>query len=278
MKQNELVVSTTAFEFEYEWYPESGSAHTGDAITLTVNRRASDISAMLLPPLPAVKLEGLATYPQAPVVNDKTDRGDLTGERTDSIIWLIEEPGNYDIPGIRFQWWDPDSLELKQQIIPGIKLDVPSSITDLGSTDAARNAGRSTSDLLWLLVVVVLASLGIFLWPGNKRRSSAQAVESEKSAFKTLERACKSNQISQAYTALHSWLTWVSSDMTLGKFADTCNDSQLNAELKHLQEELISTESNWQGANLLSALRRTRKKITQKKEILLKAQLAPLNP
>jgi hypothetical protein len=66
--------------------------------------------------------------------------------------------------------------------------------------------------------------------------------------------------------------------MTLSEFAGACDDNHLNDELKHLQEELISAKSNWQGTNLLIALRRARKKITQQKVDQLKVHLAPLNP
>jgi hypothetical protein len=78
-KPGELIVTTTSFELEHDWQPATGAANIGDAVTLTVNRRAGDISAMLLPPLPVFQADGLAAYPQAPDVSDKTDRGDLTG-------------------------------------------------------------------------------------------------------------------------------------------------------------------------------------------------------
>jgi len=136
VKQGELVITTTSFELDYNWQPESAGAQTGDAFTLTVTRQASDISAMLLPPLPVFSTDGLAVYPQAPEIKDKSNRGDLTGERTDSIIWVVERPGTYNIPGIRFQWWDPDKHELKQQIIPGLKLDIPPPATDKATTQA----------------------------------------------------------------------------------------------------------------------------------------------
>ena len=114
-KPGDLVVTTRSFKLDYEWKPGSIVSKTGDAVTLTVRRRAGDISAMLLPPLPVFRTEGLASYPQTPEISDKTDRGDLTGVRNDSVTWVVERPGTYEIPGIRFQWWDPVNRELKQQ-------------------------------------------------------------------------------------------------------------------------------------------------------------------
>jgi hypothetical protein len=278
VKQGELVITTTSFELDYNWQPESAGAQTGDAFTLTVTRQANDISAMLLPPLPVFSSEGLASYPQAPEIKDKTNRGDLTGERTDRIIWVVEKPGTYNIPGIRFQWWDPDKHELEQQVIPGLRLDIPPSTADKASTQASDKPGLATNDYLWLLIVVLVASITAFLWLRHTRESAGQQLETESSAFRTLQDACKSNDAAQSYAALHRWLRWVSPSVTLSDFARDSSDKQLSAELKHLQEELISSEPHWQGDKLLSALQRNRGKIMQKQIIQLKTQLAPLNP
>ncbi len=278
VKQNEMVITTTSFKFDYTWQPESGAAHTGDALTLTVSRQASNISAMLLPPLPVYQVEGLATYPQAPVVNDKTNRGDLTGERTDSIIWVVEKPGVYDIPGIRFQWWDPNSLELKQQIIPGIKLNILPLPSDKTPPDEADKNAQSGNDHLLVLLIIILAVLSVLLWLGFKRGTSRHAEDNEKTAFKTLQSAISSHHAGQSYGALCSWLNWVSPAVTLAEFAAACDNTQLSEELEHLQQALISADSNWRGNRLLSALQQVRNVIKQQKAVQNKAALAPLNP
>lgn len=278
VKPGDLVITTSSFDLNYSWQPESGIAQTGDALTLTVTRQANDISAMLLPPLPVFHIEGLAAYPQAPQVKDKTNRGDLTGERTDSIIWVIEKPGTYNIPAIRFQWFDPRSLELKQQTIPGLDLDIPSSVVAQPSQNAGATAAKIAKDYIWLFILIFVASTAIPFWFKQKRTSSHQNIESESSTFKTLQLACRNNQASQTYAALHAWLSWVESAVTLTEFADLCGDSRLSAELLRLQKTLISTDSNWQGDQLLSALNRNRAVIRRRKTAQLKTRLLPLNP
>jgi hypothetical protein len=285
VKEGDLLITTRSFRLDYQWQPESGTAQTGDAFTLTVKRRAHDISAMLLPPLPVFRAEGLAAYPQAPEVNDKTNRGDLTGERTDTIIWVVEKPGAYDIPGIRFQWWDPDSRELKQQIIPGLKLDILPSPADKVAADASDVTGQSGNHYFWLLVAVFMAATAAFLYLRFGRKAPGQAVDTEKSTFATLQKACKSNHIGQTHSALHAWIAQSSPALspnsrpvTLSEFAWACDDTQLAAEFEQLQEALIATDSNWQGSELLNSLLRIRRKINQQKAVHLKTHLAPLNP
>jgi len=285
VKDGDLVVTTTSFELDHNWQPQTATAKTGDAITLTVTRRANDISAMLLPPLPVYRTKGLAAYPQAPEVNDKSNRGDLTGERIDSIIWVVEKPGLYDIPGIRFQWWDPDNRELKQQIIPGLNLDIPPSPAGSVTANISDQPGQPYKGFLWLLATAVMVIATAFLWLRIRRKTVEQPVVTEKTTFTTLQKACQSNQPGQALTALHDWLVWSaptllpnSQSIILSEFARACDDTRLTAEFTHLQEALIDSDNNWQGSGLLSALQRIRRTIKQQKIVQSKAQLAPLNP
>ena len=285
VKQGDLVVTTTSFELNHDWQPQSGTAQTGDAFTLTVTRRASDISGMLLPPLPVFQAEGLAAHPQAPEVSDITNRGDLTGERIDAIIWVVEKPGTYDIPGIRFQWWDPHSRELKQQIVPGLSLEILPSPADKTTADSGDKPEQAGKDYLWLLVAVFTALTAGFLWLRFGPRTSRRAVDTEKSTFTALQKTCKRNHAGQTHSTLHAWLAWSlpmgvpnSRSLTLSEFAQAHDDTQLAAELQRLQEALISSDNNWQGSRLLSALQRIRGKINKQKTVQSTSHLAPLNP
>ena len=284
-KPGELIVTTTSFELEHEWQPATGAANTGDAVTLSVSRRAVDISAMLLPPLPVFQADGLEAYPQAPVVNDKTDRGDLTGERTDSITWVVEQAGTYEIPGIRFQWWDPVRHELKQQIVPGLSLDIPPVTADDTGRVTTGSPENNSGWPLKLLIVVITALLALALWLRFRRKSHNQEPENERTAFTRLANVCKNNQAGQTYTAIHTWLEYIPlvapnhpRPLTLNEFADTCDDRQLANDLDKLQRALVTSASDWQGDDLLSSLRRIRRRINRHKSSSAETHLAPLNP
>jgi len=284
-KPGELIVTTTSFEFEHDWQPATGALNIGDAVTLTVNRRASDISAMLLPPLPVFQADGLAAYPQAPDIDDKTDRGDLTGERIDSITWLVEQAGVYEIPGIRFQWWDPLSRELKQQIIPGMSLDIAPVAADDTVAATTGSPGTNYDWPLKLLIAVITALLALALWLHFRRKSHHQEPENERTTFTRLANACKNHQAGQVHTAIHAWLEYVPlaatnhpRPLTLNEFAGLCDDRQLANDLDKLQRALIASSPDWQGDELLNSLQRIRRQINRRKPSLAEAYLAPLNP
>ena len=284
-KAGELVVTTSSFELEHEWQPVSGATKTGDAFTLKVSRLASDISAMLLPPLPVFRTDGLAAYPQMPEVSDKTDRGDLTGVRIDSITWVVEKSGTYEIPGIRFQWWDPLSLELKQQVIPGLSMDIAATASDETPAATAMEPEQKSSQLLYLLILVITVLSVCALWLGLRRGRPDQYPDSEKTTFTRLELACKNSQAGQAYSAIHAWLEFSSlaatdnsHTVTLSDFACSWDDRQLAAELENLQAALVTSTSDWHGDGLLSSLQRIRRKISKQKAVQSKTHLVPLNP
>jgi len=285
VNEGDLVVTTTSFKMEHDWQTAPGTASTGDAITLTVTRSADDISAMLLPPLPVFRTEGLAAYPQTPDVRDKTDRGDLTGQRTDSIIWVVEQPGTYEIPGIRFQWWDPDSRELKQQVVPGLTMDIPSP--PAGTTGKPGNGQPDTSHKTLLRWVVTLLTSMIVtgLWMRFGRETKKAPTDTEKSAFAAVQQACRSNDARLALASMHQWLEYLTParspnarHLTLNEFAESCHDTQLAAEFTRLQECLITPGSQWQGDQILPLLRRHRAVMVKQQGVKSTARLAALNP
>jgi len=164
VKPGDLVVTTDSFKLDYDWQPATGAANTGDAVTLSVIRKASDISAMLLPPLPVFRVEGLAAYPQTPGVKDQADRGDLTGERSDAITWIVEKPGVYKIPGIRFQWWDPGRKVLSEKVIPALELEVAANPAFASGPSTQEMPGFRASPKVWGMVVALLALLVSLGW------------------------------------------------------------------------------------------------------------------
>lgn len=283
-KTGELIVTTTSFALEYEWKPATGTAKTGDAVTLTVNRSAGDISAMMLPPLPVFRVDGLAAYPQAPDVTDRTDRGDLTGERIDNITWVVEQPGVYEIPGIRFQWWDPVSRELKQQVVPGLSLDISEIAKDDTVTEGAGSTEKHSASIpLWILPIAAL--FAIMLWFYFRQRSYKQQPVNERTVFTLLASACKNHQAVQAYTAIYTWIEHLPLEapnhprpLTLSEFAGICDDPQLADDLETLQKALVTSVPGWRGDNLLRSLKRTRHRLTRQNPKSAEAHLAPLNP
>lgn len=171
---DEIVVSSPSLEMEYEWTLPTEPAAPGAALSLVVTRRSEKVSAMLLPPLPVFEAPGLATYPAAPELGDRSNRGQLVGERTDQITWIVEQPGNYEIPALRFRWWDPVRERLQDQTIEGVSLEV------IGETNpGSSSAPGKPSSRNWLLSSLALGgllALGLALMLSTALRDGARRL------------------------------------------------------------------------------------------------------
>lgn len=156
-----LLVTTDSFGMESSWSPRvpgDGPVElkVGDALTLTVDREAQGVPGMVFTPLPEYTIEGVSDYPDPPVVNDQVNRGSLTGSRIDSVTYIFERQGDYTIPELRFQWWDPAKEVLSEKNVPETTVTVMANPAFANQPDAV---GRSVGRLNWKALAWVLGGL-----------------------------------------------------------------------------------------------------------------------
>ena len=184
-----LMVTTGSFSADWSWnrdLPEDGSLdlQTGDALTLEVRRRARDLPAMVFEPLPLPSIEGLGVYPETPVVNDRVNRGVLTGERTDRITFICETAGRYRIPDWRFQWWDPERERLAEEVVPGPVLKVTTNPAFGAAAPVPKHQPGAGIPWRRLLVAVIVLTLALLAWlrvePLAARWGSAQRARARR--------------------------------------------------------------------------------------------------
>lgn len=174
-----LLVTTGSFSMQASWVPslsEDGAIElmAGDSLTLQVEREAADVPGMVFTPLPHFNTEGISVYPEAPQVTDRVNRGSLTGSRIDSDIYIFEQAGNYTIPGLSFQWWDPEREVLSERVIPETAVTVSANPVFAGreaiaQTGKQRDWKAIAATLILLFTVVFLLSIG---WLYLKRASA----------------------------------------------------------------------------------------------------------
>jgi hypothetical protein len=282
---------------ESSWRPhrsgDEGSLalQVGDALTLEVNRRADDVPGMVFDPLPKMAIDGLAVYPGTPRVDDRVNRGSLTGQRNDTITFVCERKGRFIIPELKFQWWDPERERLEEKIIPSLSLEVTANPAFAGaSTSSGNGAGRVFS---WPAFILALSLVLLLIFPGRIlfRRTAqylqtrrAQKEAGEPWAWKQVERACKRGLADRAYPAISLWLSrsgLPGGEITLLQLAENQGDKGLGNEAIELQEQLISgsgldSGGQWNGRELVSRLKRYRDSACMDSRRV--ESLSPLNP
>jgi hypothetical protein len=112
-------VAARSLEVEESWQGQRGDYRVGDAITRERVITVDDAPAMMIPPSPAPgAAEGLSLYHAPPQVTDRRDRGRLVGVRREQLVATIEAPGDYELPGAEFLWFNTESGALEIASLP----------------------------------------------------------------------------------------------------------------------------------------------------------------
>lgn len=125
------------------WNKSLSQLKVGDVIerTITVNARGT------LPQfIPAIKPDNLNfanIYPQDPELKDLRDDYDANGQLTQQFIYLMEKEGNFEIPGIEVQWWNPNVRRLQKRALPAHRITVMSN-PGLGMVTSIRDSLDAT--------------------------------------------------------------------------------------------------------------------------------------
>ncbi|MBR0819878.1 BatD family protein [Bradyrhizobium liaoningense] len=239
----------------------SDQLKAGDAVTRTVTIRAEGTPAMLLPTQRFAAVKGLALYPTQPTLSDKTEgRTDvLTATRVDAATYMLEQPGEYELPAIDIGWWNAGSNQVE-----AIHLDaVPLKVAVNPAAEGGAGIDRTRRDWTWSGIIDMVADHWLFLllavpviagfaWaaPAAVRRTARayrrrrQAyLQSEAFAFRRFRRAALRHDARAAYFSLLDWLAHVggaASKNSLERFKAAAGDTDLGREIGAVENKLFA--------------------------------------
>lgn len=176
----------------------------GDAFSVEVVQQASDVTAMMLPALSFPEFSGLAAYPEPPVLQNSSNRGTATAQRTQRITYLVEQPGQYQIAEQQLYWWDTDNAQLRTVVIPALVIDAGTAVTPAATASEPVSPATAAGQANYRLLVIVLcaaAALGLLIWRGLLRYRQSNA-----SAWGRANRALRHGD---AQTAAHWFYHWL---------------------------------------------------------------------
>jgi len=281
------VITTTNFRLTDKWNPEQGETKVGDAFTRTVTMTADDLPGMAFPPLEIKKIDGLGIYTRRPRVEDKMQRGEFTGRRTEIITYVCERKGTFIIPQTTVQWWNPKTGNLQDVTLESMTFNVAANplFEKEGSVVASQTdpAGFSWKWIALILFFISLAVLLFFLQRRKKQRSASEQIDREALFFREFRRAADSQDAGATIGALFQWLDYsglIGTTGTLARFTELVNDPQLDKEIKLLEIALYAggKEGKWSGDQLYGAVQRVREKLKKHNVAVEKGSLPPLNP
>lgn len=258
----------------------------GDSVVRTIVVTAQDTPAMLLPPVNFAVADGLAVYPDQPVLSDQADtRSDaLTGTRTDQATYMLQKPGDFVLPAIDIAWWRFGGNAIQHARADPVTLHVADNPALRPAPQAKEARGwdwrRGLDWLLehWRAVLIVLGIVGALAWIARpvfeacrawyRRRRSAY-LASEARAFAVLRRAARGDDVARTYAALLGWLSHVDALVpphSVRGLKAAAQDMELDRELASLEQRLFmnAASADWSPRMLMQRLAHARRHLRVK--------------
>lgn len=285
LRPDEVVVSTTAFEATETWNPTPSDAVTGAAFTRTITMRANNVPGMLLPALRYPRTQGLGVYPKPPQVNDRTERGEFTGTRIESVTYICEAAGTVQLPPIEIRWWNPATTTWHTNRFPAVSLEVADNpaLTSRGPDQDGDTASTASPSARWVRrgswIVGGMALLWLSPWFLRRLQAIRQArATSERAQFARLIQACNRSDASAVDQEFNRWLARSGASKPHTRAGHGRGDDEAwSREWLGLQRCLAGLQPDWDGRALSHELRRLRRQ-RRARSTTAPAGLKPLNP
>jgi hypothetical protein len=279
-------VAATRFTLRQSIEGASPDMKVGDAVIRTVTIEAQGIPSMLLPPVSLAAPAGIAVYPDQPSLQDRSDsRTDvLTATRIDRATFMLQQPGDYVLPGIEIAWWNLGDQTIQRARADAVTVHVapnPALAPSAGSTEAAKTSRWRTAIASlaahWRLVALAtggLLVLGWLFWRATpalaeRLRSRREAYRrSEAAAFAHLRKTARRADPAATYFALRAWLERfapAAPTHTVQALAAATQDTALDRELARLDARLFAaptiSKTPWSARPLLRRVAAARRKL-----------------
>ena len=197
-----FLVTTDSLEISERWTPEPKPVQAGAVFKRTILQRADQLSGMALSPPDPTASDSIRVYTEDPVIQDKDDRGDFLGQRSDTITYQFTRAGSFTLPELNYVWWNPKNEQLETTTLPAVSFEVSPAPS---TSPSAPYTGVSP---LWFLPPLLMMAVGI--WQRREimawlRKFWKKLHPANKVLAKKLLRACKQNNDSAAANAWNGW-------------------------------------------------------------------------
>lgn len=199
------LIIATGFEVDHQIEGET-DMQSGSAITRRLTARISGTTPLLIPKLiPQLPDPLLRAYPKEPRFSETEDRGVLSGQRVDEVVYLAQDGGETQLPPVSIKWYNLESEKVETIDISAVDLTLAPPKWEPPDAETILQIAFQLL-LLAIAVWVVFRSFRprISYWLRSRR---IRYQTSGAFALEQLKHALKSNDLSAAYAALGMWKT-----------------------------------------------------------------------
>jgi len=236
-------LATPTLEAEQTFSRTLAGLVPGDAFEREITVRATRVTAMMLPQPHTENMEGLAAYPDNPVLEDRSNRGEATAIRRERITYVVEQEGQYQLPEQSFLWWDTSTATVQTAVLPAVDIDAGTAASPL--IDDSSLAWLTINWRTLLALVLGLAALAVLLVLVRYRMKSRSPSGSQ--LLRLSNRALRKNNPQLAAKYLYSWLNQQSAELnwlSLRQAALSAHDDALSSSVDELLRTAFAADAS----------------------------------
>ncbi len=106
------------------WNKPMNNIKVGDVITRTITINAKGTLPQFIPEIAKEKPAWASIYPDEAELDDTRDENDANGRRIESITYLLEKAGKYQVPQIKVTWWNPNNSRIYSKITAPLSINI----------------------------------------------------------------------------------------------------------------------------------------------------------
>lgn len=196
----------------------------GDSFTRTIELRATGTPAMFIPDVDFGDVRGLKAYPQIPQLTDSAPDAPLVGRRTFAVNYVVQEPGDHELPAVSIQWWSLETRKLAEGNAPALQVHAiaappPPAPFDIPKEESPAPAPQPVNwRAIGIAAAAAIAAILLAWWlapyvvrsvrASSKRRAEHRTryLESEFYAYKQLWSALRQRNAREVPAALYRWI------------------------------------------------------------------------
>ncbi len=256
---------------------ELDSLSPGDSFTRIVEAQIDGASPMFLPSLLSEPpIEGLRGYPESPEIEEKDNRGLLTGIRREKTVYLVEGGVDATLPEVTLSWFNLKTGKVEVATVEAV------SVTAKAPKETTVGTGPDRSLLIWWAIriffaVAVVASYMRWLAPWVKKGRQyirSQWENSATFAYGQVKRAVRERDLRATKMACSTWdarIGWRDPDVELA-----ISQAFLDVGAARFSKQPTSSEND--GWRRLQALFHSKRQKTRYRQRSTSPDLPALNP
>lgn len=187
----------------------------GDAFTQTIKFRGDNTLAMMLPETITPTIDGLGIYPQPPRLRNNNNRGAKEALRTETVNFVVEQSGNYELPTQTFYWWDTDSNSLREEMLDAISFSIGATANQVNKNQPIDYFALITKQWRWAAGIVILITLILTYRVWRKCRTMpSSSIPSARKLQRYITQSINNNDWKTALRWTYIWLDHYSTQTT----------------------------------------------------------------